>query len=406
MDEATALLVIAEGVARAVMSFSTPFYDPLLSLSIGATGPARSIAGLGRTSGAFRTKLHRVADSLGARVDDLALVISFETAGTFSPTEQNPISGALGLLQFMPKTLDTLGTSKEQAASMSAVDQLDLVERYLAPWRGKLRTLSAVYMAVLWPRLVGADERSVLFAEGSKEYAQNKGLDVDHDGRVQMSEATARVRSMRHGAARVLLLGDSIAEGLETPLRRAAMSDGAELVIATHKRGSTIHSWVEHARTAVDVCAPSLTVVALGSNDAAARLAPRSEDVHTIVKACRAWGGEAHWLTPFRDSEPSEALSGLVWQAGGVVLDGPALVKRARLSTVDGVHLDPNGYATAAANIWADVGGSAAEERPASRPQRPGPTPSDDDPPRRKGKGFALAVGVLSVLPTIMRGRG
>ncbi len=65
-----------------------------------------------------------VADSLGARADDLAAVIWFESGRTFRPDARHPTSGATGLIQFMPSSAQRLGTTTEQLARMTAEQQL------------------------------------------------------------------------------------------------------------------------------------------------------------------------------------------------------------------------------------------------------------------------------------------
>jgi hypothetical protein len=366
------LLAMAEGMARAALDIAAPWQPDLLSLSIGATGARRSVRGLGSTSSPFRQKLSAICGRLGCKPSDLAQVISFETVGSFSPIKENPVSGAIGLIQFMPSTLDKLGTNKERAAQMTAVEQLDLVEKYLAPWKGKLGRLSSLYMAVLWPRLVAANENAVVFEQGSIQYAQNAGLDVNKDGRVVVSEAVARVKATRNASPRVLLFGDSIAEGLEPGLRRAATADGAEVMIGVHERGTVVKQWAHRAKETATIAAPSVVVVALGSNDTHQ---PHAEDVAAIISAADEWGADSVWLGPFKQGAASEALSGLVWQAGGVLMDGPATLKEAGAKlSADGVHLDPTNYARVADAIWTNLGGSPTSTK-ADKPPTPQPTP-------------------------------
>jgi hypothetical protein len=99
------------------------------------------------------------------------------------------------LIQFMPKTAKSLGTTIDDLAAMSAVDQLDFVEKYLRPFKKKMRTLSDVYMIILFPAAVGRPEAHVLFKRPSKAYAQNKGLDANKDGQVTKGEAAAKVQA-------------------------------------------------------------------------------------------------------------------------------------------------------------------------------------------------------------------
>lgn len=65
-----------------------------------------------------------VADSLGAKADDLAAVIWFESGRTFRPDARHPTSGATGLIQFMPSSATRLGTTVDALARMTAEEQL------------------------------------------------------------------------------------------------------------------------------------------------------------------------------------------------------------------------------------------------------------------------------------------
>lgn len=147
-----------------------------------------------RVSAQFRRKHTAICIDLGCDPSQLMAVYAFETGRTFSPSVRNPVSGATGLIQFMPSTAIGLGTTVEALARMTDVEQLAFVHKYLAPYRGRLRTLSDLYMAVLWPKAVGEPESFALFSEGSKAYLQNKGLDVDKDGTITKAEATAYVQ--------------------------------------------------------------------------------------------------------------------------------------------------------------------------------------------------------------------
>jgi hypothetical protein len=77
---------------------------------------------------------------------------------------------------------------------MTALAQLDYVRRYFLPYKGSLKDLNDLYMAILWPRAIGRPSSYVLFAEGSREYRQNKGLDVNTDGVVTKVEAANKVQ--------------------------------------------------------------------------------------------------------------------------------------------------------------------------------------------------------------------
>jgi len=144
----------------------------------------------------FRRKAVTVAHRLGLDPSTLMAVIAFETGRRFHPATLNRRSGATGLIQFMPRTAEALGTSTRSLAAMSAVRQLDFVEKYLRPYAGKMTDLPSAYMAVLWPVAVRKPLSHVLFASGTAAYEQNKGLDADKDGKVTKAEAAAKVQRM------------------------------------------------------------------------------------------------------------------------------------------------------------------------------------------------------------------
>ena len=144
----------------------------------------------------FKQKAISICSSLQIPVDFLMSAMAFESGESFSPSIRNAAgSGAVGLIQFMPTTARALGTSVENLIAMSAVQQLDFVQKYFSPHRGKLCSLEDVYMAILFPAAIGKSPGATLFASPSIQYQQNSGLDVNHDGIVTVQEAASRVRA-------------------------------------------------------------------------------------------------------------------------------------------------------------------------------------------------------------------
>ena len=143
----------------------------------------------------FKNKVIEVAKRLNMDPKVLIAIMAFETGGSFSPSQKNAAgSGATGLIQFMPSTAKGLGTTTDALARMTAVQQLDYVEKYFAPYKGKLNTVADAYMAVLWPAAVGKSMDYVLFKKGTTAYNQNKGLDTNKDGVITKAEASYKVR--------------------------------------------------------------------------------------------------------------------------------------------------------------------------------------------------------------------
>lgn len=148
----------------------------------------------------FNAKVDKIASDLGADPQHLLAVMNFETGGTLDPAQKNKAgSGATGLIQFMPSTAKELTGKDTEAAAIKALskmtplEQLDYVQKYLQPFKGKLNTLEDLYMAVLWPKAVGKDGGYELFKEGTKRYWQNRGLDLNEDGVITKAEAASKV---------------------------------------------------------------------------------------------------------------------------------------------------------------------------------------------------------------------
>jgi Peptidase_C39 like family/Transglycosylase SLT domain len=156
----------------------------------------KKVIGIERTDRPFRLKVKEIAGRLAIDPNWLMACMSFESGGTFSPSIRNAAgSGATGLIQFMPTTARALGTSTGALARMSAVDQLDWVEKYFLPYKGKVRSLEDCYMAILWPAAIGKGNNFLLFRGGTVAYRQNSGLDSNRDGKITAGEAASKVRA-------------------------------------------------------------------------------------------------------------------------------------------------------------------------------------------------------------------
>lgn len=155
-----------------------------------------------RVSPEFRASACVIAEELGVDPSDLMGCIAWESDETFRADVRNKAgSGAVGLIQFMPQTAAALGTSTAALAALTPERQLvEFVRAYFKPWRGRLKNLGDLYMAILWPAGVGKPDTWNLFEKGGprpKLYLQNAGLDLDHDGDVSRAEAIAKVTAKR-----------------------------------------------------------------------------------------------------------------------------------------------------------------------------------------------------------------
>lgn len=169
-----------------------------------ALGPHRSVEhgsslawGL-RVSEVFRGKVFALCGRLGMNPDYLMACMAWESAETFSASIRNAAgSGAVGLIQFMPATAVGMHVTTGAMALMTPEIQLDYVEQYFKPYKGRLHSLSDHYMAILWPAAIGKPESSALWDKASRPttYRQNAGLDVSHDGVITKAEAAGMVEA-------------------------------------------------------------------------------------------------------------------------------------------------------------------------------------------------------------------
>ena len=147
-----------------------------------------------KVSKTFKSKIVAISSNLECDPSHLMSAMAFETGESFSPSVQNKVSKATGLIQFMPATAKSLGSSILELKVMTAEDQLDYVEKYLKPYKKRMASLSDVYMTILWPAAVGKPEAHMMFKEPAKTYIQNKGLDINKDGQITKGEAAGKVQ--------------------------------------------------------------------------------------------------------------------------------------------------------------------------------------------------------------------
>lgn len=142
----------------------------------------------------FCNKVVEISKRLKCDPNDLMCVMNSESG--IKPTSINKSSGATGLIQFMPRTAESLGTSCEALASMTAEEQLVYVEKFLtnAKKRAGLseQQLGAgtLYTLIFLPAYANRD---VLCDSSSKYYRPNKGLDRDEDGLITKADLAQRV---------------------------------------------------------------------------------------------------------------------------------------------------------------------------------------------------------------------
>lgn len=176
-----------------------------------------------KVSPEFLSKVKNIVATLGMPADtgpgDLLSCIAWESGRTFSASVVNKAgSGATGLIQFMPATaivyfntaaeIDAMSDMQKKTAGlaacvalgkMTAEQQLDYVLKYFMPYKGKLKNLGDLYMAILWPKGVGQNDDYVLWDEATRPttFRQNAGLDVNGDKTITRGECLIKIQGMK-----------------------------------------------------------------------------------------------------------------------------------------------------------------------------------------------------------------
>lgn len=141
----------------------------------------------------FGFALAQIAERLNLDPSFIGAVMSNESG--FKPEATNPSTRSTGLIQFMPATASNLGTSVDELRGMSAVDQLQFVEKYFRMAGRGIRPAvpGDYYMATFLPAFVGAPAETVLGVRGAKIYDQNAGLDANKDGAITVGDVWAKI---------------------------------------------------------------------------------------------------------------------------------------------------------------------------------------------------------------------
>lgn len=140
-----------------------------------------------------RESIATTAEQLGMDPNDLATVISFETAGTFNPGIKNPKSSATGLIQKMRDPDGKYyGYSRDELASMSFEEQMEKVVLRYFEERG-FSADNPVALAQIYEAVAGSG-----YKKGSQAYELNKVWDTNKDGVIDRHEAVKSPEFQAH----------------------------------------------------------------------------------------------------------------------------------------------------------------------------------------------------------------
>lgn len=151
------------------------------------------------TNEAFRRKAIEYADAMAIDPSLWLAVMSFESAATFDPAQENFAgSGAVGLIQFTKKWAPiVVGKTTEQLAAMSAIEQLEYVDKWyrFKDAYKKIEHERDYYLTVFAPAGVGKPLAFPLYTKPSLEYEQNEPMDFDGDGVITVGDVSAKFRA-------------------------------------------------------------------------------------------------------------------------------------------------------------------------------------------------------------------
>lgn len=138
----------------------------------------------------FCAGVEEICNDLGIEMVWLMFVMYFESK--LNPKSVNPISGATGLMQFMPKTARSLGTTTEDLKNMSNLEQLKFVHAYLRRHKGKMKSWIDVYLAVFYPVAMGKGDSYTITRRIVAE--QNPIFDLNGDKKIEVREIKEALR--------------------------------------------------------------------------------------------------------------------------------------------------------------------------------------------------------------------
>ena len=158
---------------------------------------------------AFAKKVLEIAEKLKINPDWLMQVMKSESGlkanaiNTHYPFKKKDgtLDGyATGLIQFIPDTARSLGTTTLALYSMTRLDQLDYVYKYFKPYTGRLKSYFDVYLVTFFPVAVpySNDDNYVFEAKGISRTAiakANPAININKDEKITMAEFKQYLRN-------------------------------------------------------------------------------------------------------------------------------------------------------------------------------------------------------------------
>lgn len=134
---------------------------------------------------AFGEKVITIANDLDLLPEWLMCVMNNESG--LDSTARNPYSSATGLIQFMDATATDLGTTTDELAAMTNIDQLDFVKLYFTKYGyyKHINDFGDLYLSMLYPLALYKDDSFMLPDWVTKA---NPTFDTNKDGHLTKAE--------------------------------------------------------------------------------------------------------------------------------------------------------------------------------------------------------------------------
>lgn len=192
---------LATGSSSIVANVSSP---NVATASKSSSPPLRTMK-LGKDlSPEFINKVKRIAANLRCDYQDLLSVMNSESG--LNPQAQSKSGGAVGLIQFTNIAIKELNQvyglslTKDKIKNMSAIEQLDIVEKLIMLTKKRKFSPSAQLSGADLYALIYLPARATnqtLATRGENYYEANRGLDLDGDGRITKDDLARRVQQKR-----------------------------------------------------------------------------------------------------------------------------------------------------------------------------------------------------------------
>lgn len=146
---------------------------------------------------AFESEVRAICSDLKIKNPDWLMVV-IQAESNFVASAKSPNSTAVGLIQFIESTANSLGTTTAEIAKMNHVEQLRYVRAYLTNTiraKGIPKDGYQLYFMIHYPRAVNLSDTTIIYQKPSGAYNGNSGLDYNKDGAVQVQEVKKYLNS-------------------------------------------------------------------------------------------------------------------------------------------------------------------------------------------------------------------